>query len=325
MTENDNSWHLIGLQEDQKVSSKSLNIDLVSEESHVDDDILSNTSSSDDPAEFSFRSANEDYQAGLGSISDSLTTLTGSKGSGEKRDNSWKIKTWQVVVLTSLLSVSASLAVQNFWNLWMIPGLSKDNTALSCGGLSSGEAAALYSDFNFWTLPTQAQDQDLTGTQSSSQWKPTGKFYVDFDNRIAYPMPDEDVVGWKRFKADSMILWYMSKSKVKKLLQNDAIKSLQDSCHNLLVLVADKAARMRNKFSTVTGKAFSSTISIFQSCKTRADKSLNIFHRWLSSQSQFLFQWKQVGSRFHGTIQKFTTIIDCTINSGCGIKGLIKQ
>lgn len=307
------------------MSSKSLNIDLVSEESHVDDDILSNTSSSDDPAEFSFRSANEDYQAGLGSISDSLTTLTGSKGTGEKRDNGWKIKTWQVVILTSLLSVSASLAIQKFWNLWMIPGLSRDNTALSRGGLSSGEAAALYSNFDFWTTPTQAEDQGLTGAQSGSQWKPAGKFYVDFDNRIAYPMPDEDVVGWERFKADSMILWYTSKSRVKKSLQNDVIKSLQDSCHDLLVLVADKAARIRNKFSTVTGEAFSSIISIFQSCKTRADKSLNIFHRWLSSQSKFLFKWKQVGSRFHGTVRRFTTIIDCTVKSGRGIKRLIKR
>ncbi|GAV52030.1 hypothetical protein ZYGR_0AG00210 [Zygosaccharomyces rouxii] len=305
MAGSDNSWHLIKLQEGQKVSSKSLTIDLFSEESHVDDDILSNTSSSDEPAEFSFRSANEDCQVGLGSVSDSLATLTGSRGVGEKRDNSWKLKTWQIVFFTSLISVSLSLVVQKFWNIWMVPDLPRDVTALSNNGFSSGEAAALYSDFNFWATPAHVQDRSLSSTRTSPQWKPSGKFYVDFDNRIAYPMPDEDLVGWKRFKADSMILWYTSKSKAKSLLQNDAIKSLQDSCHGLLVLVTDEAARIRDRFSIVTDKALKSTTSIWQVCKTRTDKSLNLLRRWISLQSKFLSKWKQLGSRLHGTVRKF--------------------
>ncbi|CAR26050.1 hypothetical protein ZYGR_0E00270 [Zygosaccharomyces rouxii] len=303
MTGGDNSWNLIKLQEGQKVSSKSLTIDFLSEESHVDDDILSNTSSSDELAEFSFRSANEDYQAGIGSISDSLATLTGPKGVGEKRDSSWKIKTWQIIVLTSLVSVSFSLVVQKFWNLWMFSDFPRDVTALTNSGISSGEAAVLYSDFNFWSTPSQTQDQSLTSTQSGPQWKPSGKFYVDFDNRIAYPMPDEDVVGWKRFKADSMILWYTSKSKVKSLLRNDTIKSLQDSCRELLALVADEAAWIRGRFSIASDKALQSTSSIWQSCRDRTDKSVKLFHQWLSSQSKFLPKWKQLGPRLHNTFE----------------------
>lgn len=308
MTESDNSWNLIKLQEDQKVSSKSLTIDVLSEESHGDDDILSNTSSCDEPGEFSFRSANEDCQLGVESVSDSLTTLTGLKGIGEKKDNSWKIKTWHIIILTSLVSVSLSLGVQKFWNLWMVPDIPKDVTILSRNGVSSNEVAALYSHLNFWEIPMQGQskDQSVTTTQSSAQWKPSGKFYVDFDNRIAYPMPDEEVIGWQRFKTDFMIFWYTSKSKVKSLFPNETIKSLQNSYHGLLVLVTNEAAKIRCKVSVITEKVLESTISVWKLGESRTIKSLNFFHQWaLSKKSNFILKLKQFGPKFDRTTKGF--------------------
>lgn len=302
MAGSDNSWNFVRLQEGQKISSKSLNIDLVSEESHMDDDILSNTSSSDELGEFSFRSANEiqPQHCGFPSISDSLATLTGSK-SFEKRDNSWKIKMWHVIVLTSLISVSVSLGIQKFWDFWVVPDLPRDITTLTHDGSPSNDAAVIYSDFNFWATPIQTQDPNLSHPRRSPQWKPTGKYYVDFDNRIAYPMPDEDVVSWGRFKADSMILWYTAKSKANYFLQTTAVGSLQDSYHELLVLVTDKVARIRDRLSIITDEALKSTRLIWELCKDRTETYSRVLQQWLSSRSK----WEPLGSRFRRAFRRF--------------------
>ncbi|SJM84479.1 uncharacterized protein ZBIST_1699 [Zygosaccharomyces bailii] len=270
MSDSDNGWNLVRLKEDQMaISDSRLIVDLVSEGSHVDDDILSNTSSSEELADFSFRSAAEST-TGVRNVSDSLDTLTYSKTvERSSKEASWSFRTWQVVVLTSLISVSLSLGVQKFWNLSVADDWKAD-LALKVGA-EPGTMGVTYSDFDFLTATTTTTTTAAANGVNavSTVWKPSGKFYVDFDNRIAYPMSEEDMIGWKRCKADSMILWYTAKSKALALFNSKTVRSLENAYHEILVLVTEEAAKVRNKLSNAERAVVLPTMEIWQATSGR--------------------------------------------------------
>lgn len=298
-SESDNEWNLVHSHVDAAPGEPHA-------EAHPDDDILSNTSSSDELAEFSFRSASSGASGGGGggggaaarTVSDSLDTLTGSRtverpkpaaareppsgpaASGTRWRGRWtqrwappwgspSLSTWQVVLLTSLVSVALSLGAQKYWSL-SVGGF--DGGSSRSGVIRSGGDAinVVYSDLGFLTTHSANRGADAA---VGNAWKPTGKFYVDFDNRIAYPMPEEDMVGWRRCKADSMIAWYMIKSKTLALLKSETARSLTDAYRDTRVLVTDlvtdQVARLWERLSTVGHAAMTSGAEWAETCQLR--------------------------------------------------------
>ncbi|CCC69562.1 hypothetical protein NCAS_0C05720 [Naumovozyma castellii] len=57
---------------------------------------------------------------------------------------------------------------------------------------------------------------DLRNYESSMHdvphWSPSGKFYVDFDQHVAYPIKGNDLIGWRKYKTDAKIFWHRTKN-----------------------------------------------------------------------------------------------------------------
>lgn len=215
-----------------------------------DADVLSNTSSEDSsqmnrgydlrtPDELKSAAATAADQTTVPAISESFDTLSGSKiggavlpslegsrlkdsvtatstrsDSGLRMDGvidkiegkPTKLRMWHVIMLTSLVSMTFSyLALEYSLTGDVFAGFKSQQL------LRNNERKMLYGNIDF----VNKKSFDSTG-DSLSQWAPSGKYYVDFDNHIAYPLKDDEIMGWKRYKADFVILWYTTKARMKK-------------------------------------------------------------------------------------------------------------
>ena len=116
-----------------------------------------------------------------------------------------KLKMWHVIILSSLLSMTFSyLALEYSLTGDLLGGFKSQRM------LRNNERKLLYDNINFVDKISYDSTSD-----SLSQWAPSGKYYVDFDNHIAYPLKDDDLVGWKRYKTDIVIFWYTTKARMK--------------------------------------------------------------------------------------------------------------
>ncbi|CAI4664337.1 CIH_HP2_G0036520.mRNA.1.CDS.1 [Saccharomyces cerevisiae] len=237
--------------EGEEQSSKSeISLDSLHESSFAgeddedfDADVLSNTSSEESAQMnriYDFRTSNEFSNVGVNidrtgvpTISESFDTLSGSniggtvlpsmegsklkdstiRNSSSRSDHiidksegkSAKLKMWHVIMLSSLLSMTFSyLALEYSLTGDVLAGFKSQQS------LRNNERKLLYGNIDFVDKKSYDSSSD-----SLSQWAPSGKYYVDFDNHIAYPLKDDDLMGWRRYKTDLVILWYTTKSRMK--------------------------------------------------------------------------------------------------------------
>lgn len=163
-----------------------------------------------------------------------------------------KLRMWHVIMLTSLVSMTFSyLALEYSLTGDVFAGFKSQQL------LRNNERKMLYGNIDF----VNKNSYDSTGN-SLSQWAPSGKYYVDFDNHIAYPLKDDEIMGWKRYKADLVILWYTTKARMK------------NGWHKRI----DKLNGGRMKLHAVLKKALTST-----------RKNLMIFHNEQKHHWQKLF------------------------------------
>ncbi|CCE92967.1 Atg39p TDEL_0F01560 [Torulaspora delbrueckii] len=252
MPKTNDGWNVIKLPGEGLVTSSGV----VADDFCVDeDDILSNTSS-DDYADMSnpFNMSRKDVEQ-LGAVSNSFDTLTGSKESssirnelnGTKRKTSAKdilsrfetlrkpeIKIWHVALLSSLVTILVLVGSQKYLKLF--DGILHQNDTVSVTHNSSNKDL-IYSDINFLN-----HDEPMSPT-----WRPTGQYYVDFDNHIAYPLPSKELLGWEKFKTDSVILWYTVKSKYRIFLRSDAVTNFKSGYHRFSDSMSQDAVWIRNK------------------------------------------------------------------------------
>lgn len=257
-----------------------------------DDDILSNTSS-DDYADMSnpFHMSRKDVEHPL-TVSDSFDTLTGSKDSGSiKNDVTPKkkkkripikdilsriesvrkpeLKVWHVALLSSLVTVLVLVGSQKYLQLFDGILNQRDNVSIAH---NSSNKDLIYSDINFLN-----NDEPM-----SPSWRPSGQYYVDFDNHIAYPLPSKDLLGWRKLKTDSAIFWYTLKARYRNFLASDAMATFQSRCHGLASLVKRKADWVQT--NSVLAKRL-----VLERCKSalilfRADAA----KKWLKLQNDYL-------------------------------------
>lgn len=315
----DDGWNLIKLHggDDPMASKSQLSIDVVSDDFNVDDDILSNTSS-DDYADLSnpfnqttYNKNNEQAKF----ASDSFDTLTGSMtahasamvtNNAKKKNKSKKknkdhynnrianyffktfpsnltwpssiaLRLWHVVILSSLVSMLIFMGIQKYFEIF--DGLAKNRLSVTHG---SSKQELIYSDINFLN-----QDEKLLST-----WRPSGKYYVDFDNHIAYPISEEDQIGWKKYKTDVVILWYTLRSKMNPILNAKPIQlskvAITRNYHDVLLSINDDAKWLRDKF--IRSKDF--TIMNYH-------KLLPQLNYWWNQ------KWTGITKLFKNTSQKF--------------------
>lgn len=279
MSKADDGWNIIKLRE----KGQLIPVDVVSDDFYVDDDdILSNTSS-DDYADLSNPFNSNEKKAGNGiNVSDSFETLTGSRNlalpktseiteddassnrltkkrlankilSNFNRYGKPELKLWHVAMISSLVTVLVLVGTQRYFEIFN--GIfKKDGVSVAN---NSNTQDLIYSDINFLN-----HDEPLLST-----WKPSGKYYVDFDNHIAYPLPREELLGWQKFKTDSAILWYTSKSKINSVLASDSFAAVQQEYYKIVSLIKLDAIRIRDRITlakfTVINK-FHSTLPLFK-------------------------------------------------------------
>lgn len=275
----DDGWNLIKLHggDDPMASKSQLSIDVVSDDFNVDDDILSNTSSDDyadlsNPFNQTTYNKNDNEQTKF--TSDSFDTLTGSitahtntmvKNNNKKKNKSKKnnkghcnnkiaeyfykilpsdltwpssstLRLWHVVILSSLVSMLIFMGIQKYFEIF--DGLAKNRLSATH---ASSKQELIYSDINFLN-----QDEKLLST-----WKPSGKYYVDFDNHIAYPISQEDQIGWKKYKTDLVILWYTLRSKMSPILNSKSIQlskaAIKRNYHDALLSINGDVKWLRDR------------------------------------------------------------------------------
>ncbi|EJS42568.1 YLR312C [Saccharomyces arboricola H-6] len=242
-------------EEEEESSKSEISLDSLHESSFTGDvdedfdaDVLSNTSSEESAQMnriYDFRTSNEmdgvvatADQTTVPPISESFDTLSGSNicetvlpslegsklkdsitATSTRRDSGLqtdvivnvsenkpsKLKMWHVVMLSSLLSMTFSyFALEYSLTGDVFAGFKSQQL------LSNNERKLLYGNIDF----VNKKPYDST-SDSINQWAPAGKYYVDFDNHIAYPLKDDDLMGWKRYKTDLVILWYTTKARMK--------------------------------------------------------------------------------------------------------------
>ncbi|CAI4046790.1 hypothetical protein SKDZ_12G3410 [Saccharomyces kudriavzevii ZP591] len=304
-----------GKEEEEESSKSEISLDSLHESSFAgeddddfDADVLSNTSSEESTQMnriYDFRtsdgfnsSVGNTDQTTVSTISESFDTLSGSKIAGtvlpsfegsklkdstpetsRRRDSGLqtddvidisenkpnKLKMWHVIMLSSLLSMTFSyLAVEYSLTGDIFAGFKSQQL------LRDNERKLLYSNIDF----VNKRPYDST-SDSLSQWAPSGKYYVDFDNHIAYPLKDNDLMGWKRYKTNLVIFWYTSKAR------------MRDGWHKRIVKI--NGGRM--KLHAFVKRAFRSTLD-----------NLKLFHteqkrHWQKLFALFQSKYKQISPR----------------------------
>lgn len=303
--ENDNS---------DPISSKSqLSIDIISDESNVDDDILSNTSS-DEYAELShcLRSRNVNMHSSR-YLEGSYDTLTGSTAShgglgdqpevkaensgmrgflthafvkGREKGHSlrWKklwdsgwfsnntLKLWHVVTISSLLSMFVFIGIQSY-SPSFFNSLAKNGPSVTYGTHYNDNAHSnqlVYGNINF------------VNHQDSNQlsWRPTGKYYVDFDNHIAYPITENDLIGLQKYKTDVLILWHTARVRWGKFLNANLIPSSKNLYRKFIRFFIEDANKLANFFHSFQISLRNSCNSFLPRIRCRSDRILNILQRF---------------------------------------------
>lgn len=257
MPDVDDGWNVIKLPEKGQINASGA----VSDDLYVDDDdILSNTSS-DEYADLSnpFNLSKKNIEK-IKMISDSFETITGSRNGdfirtsgaenlrktpdNEKRTKMEEIlfkfgtlqkpelKVWHIALLSSLVTVLVIVGTQRYFELFDGIFHQKDGVSIA---YNSSNKDLIYSDINFLN-----HDGSV-----SPAWRPTGKYYVDFDNRIAYPLPQKELLRWQKFKTDAAILWYTVRSKCRSWLNSEMFTSFEKEFRIFLNTVRSDALRFR--------------------------------------------------------------------------------
>lgn len=249
-------WNVIKLPGEGLTASGTV----VADDFYVDDDdILSNTSS-DDYTDMAnpFNFGKKDVE-NLQTISDSFDTLTGSKECGSMRDKAdgeskkmttrdvltrlgnlrkLQFKVWHVALLSSFVTFVVLVGCQNY--LTVFDGILQHSAGASVDQKPSNKDL-IYSEINFL-------NHDETYSPS---WKPSGQYYVDFDNHIAYPLPSTELLGWEKLKTDSLILWYTAKSKYRTMLNSNAAANLKLKLQQLVISARYDVNRIRDRLKWV--------------------------------------------------------------------------
>ncbi|QLL32844.1 hypothetical protein HG536_0D03660 [Torulaspora globosa] len=259
MSKTDDGWNVVKLPEKGQLSSGGA----VSDDYYVDDDdILSNTSS-DDYADVTnaFNLGKKEIE-NVKPISDSYDTLTGSKNSGTVKSSSLEkcknpdddrrttimdkilsrfdnmrkpeLKAWHVAILSSLVTVFIIVGTQRYFELF--DGILQQKAGVSVTDNSS-DKDLMYSNINFLN-----RDESVSPT-----WRPTGKYYVDFDNHIAYPLPQKEDWPWQKFKTDTVILWYTVRSKCRSWFKSKPVADFGRKCYTFVHKLKTDTLRIHNK------------------------------------------------------------------------------
>lgn len=190
--ERNDTWSIV-----EKNGKDSESVDL-----NLDDDILS-TSSSEVSSCVDELEHSEPVEP-VEPVSNSLDTLTGS--AQEQRQTIMRtanetdyeyapLSNWSnvcLLVFTAIMSVSLTLAATKYF---YVADTSQRFTP------------------NPFTNPIT--NQELTFGSTKLAWPPTGKYYIDFDNQIAFPITDDSFTGWNAYKTKINILWYTTKAHCK--------------------------------------------------------------------------------------------------------------
>lgn len=259
MSKVDDGWNVVKLPQKGQLSSSGA----VSDDYYVDDDdILSNTSS-DEYAELTngFNLRQKDVE-NVKAVSDSFDTLTGSKNSGtvkseslekcknpdddrrttimdkilSRLDNMRKpeLKVWHVAILSSLVTVFIIVGTQRYFRLF-------DGLLQQKGGVSvtdnSSDKDLMYSNINFLN-----RDESVSPT-----WRPTGKYFVDFDNHIAYPLPQNEYLPWQKIRTDTVILWYTVRSKWRSWVKSKPVATFGRKCYEFVQKLKTDTLRIHGK------------------------------------------------------------------------------
>lgn len=286
MSKVDDGWNVIKLPEKGQLSASGA----VSDDFYVDDDdILSNTSS-DDYADLSnpFNLGKKDVEK-VKMISDSFETLTGSKIGGNlksssledpenpndnrrvtildnilsKFDNMKKpeLKVWHVAILSSLVTVFIIVGTQRYFELFDGILHQKDGVSVS---QNSSNKDLIYSDINFLN-----HDESVSPT-----WRPTGQYYVDFDNHIAYPLPQKELLHWQKLKTDAVIMWYTVRSKCRSWLNSESVTGFERQCYLFAQRVKNDTMWARDKYLVARSRALEQLADNFEVLRARAKISL---------------------------------------------------
>ncbi|QHS75022.1 Atg39p SPAR_L03300 [Saccharomyces paradoxus] len=308
-----------GREEEEESSKSEISLDSLHESSFAgeededfDADVLSNTSSEESAQMnriYDFRTSDGFSNAGANTdetrgptISESFDTLSGSKIGGKVlpslegsklkdsmirnssprmdhitdkgKSKSVKLKMWHVIMLSSLISMTFSyLALEYSLTGDMLAGFKSQQS------LRNNERKLLYDNIDF----VDKKSHDST-SDSLSQWAPSGKYYVDFDNHIAYPLKDDDLMGWKRYKTDLVILWYTTKARMK------------DGWHKRI----NKINGGRIKLHAFLKNAFRST-----------QENLRILHK------EQKIRWKRLFMLFHDKYKQFSPHVGRFFDHSC--------
>lgn len=242
MSKLENSWNLVEVsgRADDDEDNENVNIDA--------DDVLSNSSSGDgDSSDINdkFESDQELIRDILGSKTSKYTPKKVSKlespGSHKRDDeNSGRyLKTWHIVFLTSMITTVLALGVQRY--VLLLTGNasleSKDSNEFDY----DGNAPILYKGINFINSGLSYPPNDY---QELSTWTPSGRYYIDFDNHIAYPVPIEEQIGWLKYKTDLIIAWYTVKAKLDLLLKDYKIPKKFDYMREYFIELKEQSIRL---------------------------------------------------------------------------------
>lgn len=277
----------VGEEDDDPMTSKSqLSIDIVSDDFNVDDDILSNTSS-DDYTELSNSLRPRKTGGGRRYVEDSFDTLTGSVASqtsqpersagkikscglskfmiktfmpsrGSRSESGirniwsaaefWKasFKLWHIILLSSLVSMFVFIGAQ-MYSPSIFSGIVKHGAKVAQTPSINDKNELIYGDINF----LNHGETDVLST-----WKPTGKYYVDFDNHIAYPINQNDLIGLQRYKTDMIIFWYTARAKVTTFWKADVIPSARRFYQKLSASIGRDAQWLQIYFHKLQGASY---------------------------------------------------------------------
>ncbi|QLQ79722.1 hypothetical protein HG537_0C03700 [Torulaspora globosa] len=252
MSKVDDGWNVVKLPQKGQLNSSGA----VSDDYFVDDDdILSNTSSDEyadltNPFNLSSRGIDNPR-----TVSDSFDTLTGSKNSGtsslnqdddrkmtimdrilSRLDNMKRpeLKIWHVAILSSLVTVFIIVGTQRYFELF--DGIFQPKSGVSVTDNTS-DKDLMYSNINFLN-----RDESVSPT-----WRPTGKYYVDFDNHIAYPLPQNEYLPWQKLRTDTVIMWYTVRSKCRSWFKSKSVADFGRKCYTFVHKLKSDTLWIHNK------------------------------------------------------------------------------
>ncbi|CCK72355.1 Atg39p KNAG_0J02760 [Huiozyma naganishii CBS 8797] len=113
----------------------------------------------------------------------------------------------KVLVVTVLVTFLTTLLLQRGYDHWL------ERSRVGSRGKLDMRHWQIVGGVDHWA--TLAHDRGLPQRASwNPTGNPTGKYYVDFDNRFICPLQEGDVVGWRRFKTVARIARHTARSKL---------------------------------------------------------------------------------------------------------------